>query len=793
MAGGGEHGRDARIRAHARDEVFPGLEVCIWLGALVGLLSSLLIAGLLGYSDWELLSLVGTGVGLGAIVGLFAGLGRGVWRPGTPVRVPEPEVGVTPEPVTGTAPAPELWDPWLDHGRDLDVALPEVVVEEPAPPAAEIPEVPVLARAPVRPRVISPETGEAIRLDDEIGPMIQEGRGGLIVLLGGSGSGKTTALQHLAAILPPWARGRVRLLEDLDLTAIASAGPDPLVILALDPNEVATPGHEKVVIGYPGHEQAILDHLVSSGKPSLYRLAPWDQDDAIEYLLATDREACASVMGRLKASRDFSFLDGIPELCSVVLDRMAHDESIGDVRAALRGALAARIAADSIPWDRIQDRLVEALRTDSRESLDATASKVLASCQEDPGGIARLGGFARLIRHRPSALLLAADRIAALIEEGRPEMVLALPYPRELVLEVARQVVDSPKAIRHLSELFDDTRGNILVLPAIANLEKAVQPLAASVLHAATPGWRPTPGGRPKLEGAYLDEVAWPGQDLAGVNLRGATMRGADLSGANLERADAKQTCLRGAKLQGADLRHVMATQADLGRANLARARAKQARLRGADLTGALLIDADLWKADLVEARIDGAEFTGANLEDSNLKGLPLRLARLDGARFGGADLSGCDLEAMSLTEADFHDAKLCGATLTDSRLPGVNFRGANLRDAKLAEIDWPGACLRDADLRGANFHLGTTRSGKLDSPIACEGSRTGFYTHDDLDRHIRPAEEIRKANLRGADLRGALIGNVDFYLVDLRDARYTDDQAKHLRRCRAILDDGSA
>jgi hypothetical protein len=29
----------------------------------------------------------------------------------------------------------------------------------------------------------------------------------------------------------------------------------------------------------------------------------------------------------------------------------------------------------------------------------------------------------------------------------------------------------------------------------------------------------------------------------------------------------------------------------------------------------------------------------------------------------------------------------------------------------------------------------------------------------------------------------------VDFYLVDLRDAHYTDDQAKHLRRCRAILD----
>jgi uncharacterized protein YjbI with pentapeptide repeats/energy-coupling factor transporter ATP-binding protein EcfA2 len=783
MAGGGEQRRDARARG--RDEVFPGLEACLWVGVLVGLSLSLLIAGVLGISDWELLSLVGTGVGLGAIVGLFAGLGRGVWRPGPPVRVPEPAAGATPEPATATAPAPELWDPWLDHGRDLDAALPEVVVEEPAPLDAEIPETPALARAPVRPRVISPETGEAIRLDDEIGPMIQEGRGGLIVILGGPGSGKTTALQHLAAILPPWARGRVRLLENLDLSAIASAGPDPLVILALDSIKVATPGYEKVLLGCPGPELTALDQLLSSRKPSPYRLAPWDQDDAIEYLLATDREACASVMGRLRASRDFSFLDGIPELCSVVLDRMARDEAIGDVRTALRGELAARIDGTSARRDCVEDLCVDEFRNTANDELVPAVARMTGS---DPAGI----HLARLVRHRPAALLLAADRIAALIEEGRPRPVMALHFPRELVLEVARQVVDSPKAIRHLSELFDDTRGNILVLPAIANLEKAVQPLAASMLHAATPGWRPAPGCRPKLEGAYLDEVAWPGQDLAGVNLRGATMRGADLSGANLERADAKQTCLRGAKLQGAILQHVMATQADLGRANLARARAKHARLRGANLTGALLMNADLWKADLVEARIDGADFTGANLEDACLKGLPLRLARFDGARFGGADLTGCDLEAMSLVEADFHDAKLCGATLTDSRLPRVSFRGANLRDAKLAEIDWPGACLRDANLHGANFHLGTTRSGKLDSPIACEGSRTGFYTHDDLDRHIRPAEEIRKANLRGADLRGALIWNVDFYLVDLRDARYTDDQAKHLRRCRAILDDGS-
>ena len=116
------------------------------------------------------------------------------------------------------------------------------MIEGPSP--ADAREGPILSRAAVRPRLVSPQTGEAIPLEDEIGPMIQEGRGGIVVILGGPGSGRTAALQHLAAILPPWARGRVRLLEVLDLTEIASAGPGSLVILALDSLRVARPGYE---------------------------------------------------------------------------------------------------------------------------------------------------------------------------------------------------------------------------------------------------------------------------------------------------------------------------------------------------------------------------------------------------------------------------------------------------------------------------------------------------------------------------------------------------------------------
>ena len=77
----------------------------------------------------------------------------------------------------------------------------------------------------------------------------------------------------------------------------------------------------------------------------------------------------------------------------------------------------------------------------------------------------------------------------------------------------------------------------------------------------------------------------------------------------------------------------------------------------------------------------------------------------------------------------------------------------------------------RGADLRGASFHMGSSRSGLVDSTIASLGTRTGFYTDDYNEQDFKSPEEIRKANLRGADLRGAKIDGVDFYLVDLRDA----------------------
>ncbi len=143
--GGAGRGRDAGARADGRGDVFPGLEALFWSGLLVGLLPSVVVGGLRGRFDADMLNLAGMGAGLGMFLGLFIGLARGVWRPGQPLaaRDPEPTTPVGPE--AGPDPSPQLWDPWVDGGRDLDRAGPDVVAEEPS--GAEEREDPIL-RAP---------------------------------------------------------------------------------------------------------------------------------------------------------------------------------------------------------------------------------------------------------------------------------------------------------------------------------------------------------------------------------------------------------------------------------------------------------------------------------------------------------------------------------------------------------------------------------------------------------------------------------------------------------------------
>jgi uncharacterized protein YjbI with pentapeptide repeats len=554
--------------------------------------------------------------------------------------------------------------------------------------------------------------------------------------------------------LPPWVLAEVRLFDEPGYHADVRALSDPGCRLAISTASNLTPS--------PGHV--------------LYHLASWNQDDLIEYLLAAYPDHCAGIMSRLTEANDGEFIAGIPELWTIVLDRMASDGSIRDVRTALRRELAARFGKQAAARQLVEDFCLSALKRNGKLVLNLPLSLLsgdAASCAQQAASLARM------VRHRPIALLLAADRIVTIAQHGDVKLGPTGQLPRDVIEEAAQQIKGNTLALQHLARWIDERKNS------------AVHPTAASLLYAMLPDWRPVASSQPRLGGAYLDGASWSGLDLSGAELQETELEQADLSEANLTAARVEHAHLRAADLHKALLNRCIARRADLSGADLRSVCALSANFQQANLTGARLSDAVLGSAELQEANIEGADFTDANLKGAVLSGLPLRLAKFDGAFFGWAKMQRCDLEGVELTAPSFRYADLRHALLTGSRMPHANFEHADLRDAGLAAVDWTGANLSRADLRGANFHLGSSRDGLVGSPIACEGSRTGFYTDDYHDRDVKPAAEIRKANLCGADLRFANIKDVDFYLVDLRDAKYTKDQAEHLHRCRAILSDG--
>jgi uncharacterized protein YjbI with pentapeptide repeats len=283
---------------------------------------------------------------------------------------------------------------------------------------------------------------------------------------------------------------------------------------------------------------------------------------------------------------------------------MVRDESIGDVRTALRHALADRL--DDYPALRrdLEDFCLTAIGENLERSLDFLLFGLLGA-----GAAGQAPGMVppRMVRHGPVALMLAADRITSLLEDDPTCTFLARPLARELVEEAARGVTGSRAALRHLEGAM------------IRSDQSSVHPMAASLLHAATPGWRLNPVCRPLLAGAFLNRARWPGIHLEHVDLHSADLSEADLCQANLENADATEVRFRRAKLEKAILNSGVALKADFSGANLRSVLAKQASFRQANLSRACLAEADLSGANLQGANIEDADFRGANLEGANL------------------------------------------------------------------------------------------------------------------------------------------------------------------------------
>lgn len=621
-------------------------------------------------------------------------------------------------------------------------------------------------RAAVRPRVFSPFTGETLLLEDAIPLLLETRCPGVIWLVGAGGSGKSVALQHLAATLPERIPGQVVV----DAKASLQRG-DVLLLDDAVPDRDHAAG---VVVATAGENCPIT----SGPHDTVLSLAGWGRDECIEYLLAAHPSQSRSVGARITSHHFGDLYDGRPELWRLILDLMANDETIGTARAAV-----IRLIDQYLP---VLSEL--ALVRSWCLAMLQRQDEVAAGFRERFEKSDRFDRLEPLLRHTLVFVCLAAGGLVDEIHRKPDFWEYRRSIPEAVIIEVATLIRNDSIAQANL-------KGQL------RRPMKGLHAAAASLLHAANVGWQPQKSRlevraqkteiSPCLARAVLRNASWKEQDLSGIDFSEADLNAACLQSVNIANANFSKSRLIGCRFKHVDGGSARFTGADLSSAQFEVVEFNDTNWQDARLYGAWFRHTQFRRAKFQRTLFEGAEFLECNFEGARLRNRPLRLARFEACRFAQADLRLCDLRGAEIRNASFCNANLGGAILDGTRLPGADLSGSCLLGACLPEIDWPGVNLRNADLRGATFHLGTTRSGLVDSPIASLGTRTGFYTDDYCEQDFKSPEEIRKANLRGADLRGANIEGVDFYLVDLRDAWFDPDQEAQFRATGALLSSG--
>ena len=150
-------------------------------------------------------------------------------------------------------------------------------------------------RALVRPRAFSPVSGQTLLLEDLVIDLAQAGQRRPIKIAGGPGSGKTTALKHLAAILTDRDSSSNEMgYEFLD---------EPRT-----KEEILLQAHKRQIVFTS--EGILFD---DQDWPKL-QISPWDEDDLMEYLMGLHPERCGAILAALRQTDDGEKLEGIPKL-----------------------------------------------------------------------------------------------------------------------------------------------------------------------------------------------------------------------------------------------------------------------------------------------------------------------------------------------------------------------------------------------------------------------------------------------------------------------------------------------
>src|SRR5579859_6031833 len=331
----------------------------------------------------------------------------------------------------------------------------------------------------VRPRVLSQHSAEHLLLEDYLEPLLERNDVGAICIFGEPGTGKSSALRAISGRLP-----RRTIVELLD-------NPDRSQVMDLA---------ERMIVIYAAAVPHALPHLAT------VKIASWGEDEALEYLMAVHKDRCGSVMTRLRKSAEVEPLD-LPELWTICLDRMAEDDSLPDVDAALKQHLDLKMPAS--------------LRTRAR---DLCFKKMVGSKEEGVDEVRLWGhqgflGFlmgrglhandVRLVRNPRTRSILAAEKLVnpdtgSVHLEG---LLGRIPHP--LIAMAGRALSKHPAARAALESSIQD--------------QIRMQSPGASLLHAAGTGWRPADEGKIRwLWRAQLPGVQWKGLKLSQAQFGGA-------------------------------------------------------------------------------------------------------------------------------------------------------------------------------------------------------------------------------------------------------------------------------
>lgn len=447
-------------------------------------------------------------------------------------------------------------------------------------------------------------SGQRLLLEEEVAALLAKRRGGHLMLLGGSGSGKTSALRHLAYVFAD--HPRLRLHDDNQ--RLERPRPEDVIVQAA-PSEVTETQHEKRY------------------------LAPWNDEQCTEYVAAAHPSCVIRTMSAWQRTGLVDELGRWPGLCTCVLDHFSQAPDANGF-SILREVLDERL-----PAQRRAAAMRQALRSYTTP-LDAIAPPYVEWPQREPA-LDDLG----LLRALSLRGILAAEQLVDLVLQQQSGSLVQVHWHASLIEGVHELLGHAPDLRTQLEGLLSRRalrhRGTVLSL--LNTTGERYRPPSDSI-------WG-IPGAR--LAGADLHRMHFYGDlrnvDLADADLRGAVLDECNLSGGTLRGAmlqHASMTFLEGARLVAPGIK---AHGADLHYARLA-----DSNLHSADLSGANLRSTVLTRSTLTDASLRGADLRDADLTAADLSGADLSLSRLQ-----GANLSRCRLDAKQRAQA-----QAAGATL---------------------------------------------------------------------------------------------------------------------------------